>query len=166
MWKVKCEWYRPWNNNSISSANRYSSPPTYEALERSISGYKKDVQSKFHTVLKTAVLANTLYQQGMSGCWFFPSQATFYKDGTYVWREWGGLCLFHLSEPRRIFPLGLKCLITNVPTTVLLFFLPHLHQRTLHLMPWNSSLFCISVCTVTYFCSHHSLILVSIESTS
>ena len=44
-------------NNGISSANTRFSPPnyTYEELEGSISAYKKDMQSKFKTVLKTAV---------------------------------------------------------------------------------------------------------------
>lgn len=48
------------NNNSMSSANRYPSPPTYEALERSICGYEMDMQSKFKTVLKTALFTETL----------------------------------------------------------------------------------------------------------
>lgn len=76
------------NNNGISSANTYVSPPnhTYEELERSISAYKKDMQYKFKAVLKTAVFANSLHQQRRSRCWFFPSHATICKDGT-LFRE-------------------------------------------------------------------------------
>lgn len=75
------------HNNGNSRANTYFSLPnhTYEELERSINAYKKDMQSKFKTVLKTTVVANILHYQCISSCCFFP-------EPCYILQGWD-ICL-------------------------------------------------------------------------
>lgn len=157
------------NNNGISSANTYFSPPnhTYEELERSISAYKKDMQCKFKAVLKTAVFANSLHQQCRSSCWFFPSHATNYKDGTFVWGGWGSI--FPPTSSKLQVSLLLGYNISSQMSLGKGFFslLPiRPLPGDLHFVLWNSSHFYSSACTVIYFCPYNSLILVSIESAS
>lgn len=157
------------HNNGNSRANTYFSLPnhTYEELERSINAYKKDMQSKFKTVLKTTVVANILPTLPVHIKLLFLSWAMlhFARMG-HLFGEWGE-CVFPASPKLQVsFLLGYH-LSSQMSLGKDFFSSPsHLHWRTLHFVLWNSYDFYTSVCMVNYSCPYNSLILVSIESAS
>lgn len=60
-------------------------------------------------VLKIAVFATAVH----TSCWFFPSHATFHKDGMFVWG--GGCCIFPAPLNCRYPSTWARTLSTNLP---------------------------------------------------